>query len=117
MLGAPGETEKEIEKTIIFAASLDATEATATIATPLPGTYLHERTKKNYEVTNDFSDFDYYKNRAFKDPKLSLKKLKWFQKKLLFKFYLHPKRWSYIVKHLFSIKGWRTMYLKIMRFM
>ena len=117
MLGAPGETEKEIEKTIIFAASLDATEATATIATPLPGTYLHERTKKNYEVTNDFSDFDYYKNRAFKDPKLSLKKLKWFQKKLLFKFYLHSKRWPYIAKHLFSIKGWRTMYLKIMRFM
>ncbi|MBU0472490.1 MAG: B12-binding domain-containing radical SAM protein [Nanoarchaeota archaeon] len=117
MMGAPGETREEIEQTIKFAASLDATEATATIATPLPGTYLYEKTKKKYKVTKDFSNFDYYKNRAFEDPTLSLKKLKWLQKKLLIKFYTRPKRWGYIARHLFSLKGWRTMYLKIMRFM
>jgi len=117
MIGAPGETKKEIEQTIRFAASLDASEATATIATPLPGTYLYERTKDKYKLTSDFSNFDYYKNRAFEDPTLSLRELKWLQKKLLFKFYTHPKRWHYIMRHLISIKGWRTMYLKIMRFM
>ncbi len=117
MLGAPGETKEEIEQTIKFATSLDASEITATIATPLPGTYLYAETKKNYKITDDFSNFDYYKNRAFENPEISFKELKRLQKKLIIKFYTHPKRWGYIAKHLITINGWNKMILKLRRFM
>jgi len=116
MIGAPGETKEEINQTIKFARSLDATEITATIATPLPGTYLHESASKKFKITSDFSNFDYYKNRAFEDPSMSFKQLKWLQKKLLFSFYTHPKRWPYIIKHVVSPRGWKKMILKIARF-
>ncbi|MBI2670909.1 cobalamin B12-binding domain-containing protein [Candidatus Woesearchaeota archaeon] len=116
MLGAPGETKEEIEKTIKFAVSLNATEITATIATPLPGTYLYDAIKDKYKITDDFSKFDYYKNLAYENPDISFKELKWLQKKLLLKFYTHPKRWSYIGKHLVSFSGYEKMFKKIMRF-
>jgi radical SAM superfamily enzyme YgiQ (UPF0313 family) len=117
MIGAPGETIKEINQTIKFARSLNCSEITATIATPLPGTYLYEKTKTNYAVTDDFSNFDYYKNSAFKNPDVSFKRLKYLQKKLLFRFYTHPKRFPYILKHLTSISGIKKMFLKIKRFL
>jgi anaerobic magnesium-protoporphyrin IX monomethyl ester cyclase len=114
MMGAPGETEAEIEETIRFARSLDATEITATIATPLPETYMYESVKDLYELTNNY---DYYQNTVFKDPTVPFKRLKYLQKKLLFQFYTHPKRWSYIGKHISSPKGIKKMVLKIKRFM
>ncbi len=117
MLGAPGETREEIEKTIKFATSLDATEITATIATPLPGTYLYDAIKDKYKITTDFDNFDYYKNSAFENPDVNFKELKWLQKKLLFRFYTHPKRWGYIGKHLTHPSGYGKMVKKIARFL
>ncbi|MBU0666232.1 MAG: B12-binding domain-containing radical SAM protein, partial [Nanoarchaeota archaeon] len=117
MLGAPGETEKEIKQTIKFAVSLNATEITATITTPLPGTKLYDMIKDKYKISDNFSDFDYYNKRAFEDPKLPYNKLKRYQRELLFRFYIHPKRWGYILKHLITLKGWKKMILKVKRFL
>lgn len=50
--------------------------------------------KSGYELSKNFSDFDYYSKRAFNDPKLTFKKLKLMQKKALLMFYLHPNRWA-----------------------
>jgi len=116
MLGAPGETKEEIKQTIKFAKSLDATEITATICTPLPETYMFESIKDKYKITTDFSQFDYYKNLAYENPDLSFKEIKKLQKKLLLEFYTHPKRWKYIAKHLISPKGIKKMLLKVSRF-
>lgn len=116
MVGGPGETKEEIEKTIKFATSLDATEITATIATPLPGTYLYEAIKGKFKVIDDFSQFDYYKNSAFENPEVSFRQLKWLQKKLLLRFYTHPKRWGYIARHFTSLNGLSKMLNKIARF-
>ncbi len=116
MLGAPTETKEEIRKTIKFAVSLNATEITASITTPLPGSKLYEIMKDKYPMTGDFSQFDYYKSRAFEDENLTFKELKRFQLEILFKFYAHPKRWAYILKHFISINGIRKMWSKIRRF-
>ena len=113
MLGAPGETKKEIEETIRFARSLDATEITATITTPLPDTFMYDNIKEKYELNENY---DYYKNTVFKNPTIPIKQIKYLQKKLLFQFYTHPKRWPYIAKHITSIKGLKKMFLKINRF-
>ena len=114
MLGAPGETKEEILQTIKFAKSLDATEITATITTPLPETHLYESMKGKYKLTENY---DYYKNRIFEDENISFSELKFLQKRLLFEFYTHPKRWGYVAKHLTSVQGLHKMYLKVMRFM
>lgn len=117
MIGAPTETEKEIKQTIRFACSLNATEITATICSPLPGTHLYNRMKDKYEISGNFSDFDYYSKRAFVDGNLPYWKLKRYQMELLFRFYSHPKRWHYIMNHLTSVNGWRKMILKVKRFL
>ncbi len=116
MLGAPGETEEEIEETIRYARSLDATEITATISTPLPETHMYEKTKDAYNVTNNFEEFDYYKNQAFDNPDINFKRLKFLQKKLLISFYTHPKRWPYIARHFTSVNGIKKMINKVKRF-
>lgn len=116
MLGAPGETEKEIKNSIKFAISLNATEITATITSPLPGTKLWDMMQGKYKISTDFSKFDYYKERAFEDKDLPLKKLKRYQRILLIKFYIHPKRWRYIFNHFTSLKGMKKMWLKVKRF-
>jgi len=116
MLGAPTETKEEIRKTIRFAVSLNATEITATIVTPLPGTKMYDIMKGTYTLSTDFSQFDYYSTRAFEDENLTFKELKRYQLELLIRFYVHPKRWSYILKHFTSIKGLKKMVLKIRRF-
>lgn len=117
MIGAPSETKEEINKTIKFACSLKCDEATFSITSPLPCTGLYDLVKKEgYSLSNNFSDFDYYSKRAFHDPSLPYEKLRYYQKKALLLFYLHPYRWSYILKHITSIKGWKKMVIKLGRF-
>ncbi len=118
MLGAPTETPEEIEATINLASSLDLDEATFSITTPLIGTYLYEMVKRDsrYTLSKDFSDFNYYKKRAFTGDDLTYRKLKYFQKKALFSFYAHPKRWRYVLTHLLSIKGLLKLFNKLRRF-
>lgn len=117
MIGAPTETIEEINKTIKFAYPLKCDEATFSITSPLPCTCLYDMVKdKGYQLSTNFSDFDYYSKRAFQDPKLPYKKLRYYQKKALLLFYLHPNRWGYIIKHITSIKGWEKIYIKTRRF-
>ncbi len=116
MIGAPTETEADIKETTRFACSLNADEITASITTPLPKTHLYNMMKDKYKISDNYSDFDYYSNRVFEDPSLPFKTLKKHQKKLLFKFYTHPKRWPYISKHLTSTTGWKKMIAKAKRF-
>ncbi|MCI0501718.1 MAG: B12-binding domain-containing radical SAM protein, partial [Epsilonproteobacteria bacterium] len=116
MLGGPTEKKKDVEKTIRFACSLDADEATFSITSPLPGTELYEYTKERYNVSNNYDDFDYYGGRAF-EGELSYNQLRWLQKKAALYFYTNPRRWSYVLKHLSSPKGIDKMLIKLRRFM
>lgn len=117
MLGAPGESEEEINKTIRFATSLKLKEATFSITTPIPGTYLYDMVKKRgLRISDDFSDFDYYSKRAFSGDNLILSRLKAIQKKALFSFYMHPFRWGYIARHLISPNGVKRLMRKVRRF-
>lgn len=116
MIGAPTETRKEINQTIKFAASLKCSEASFSIANALPRTYLYYKIKENYSLENDFEKYNYYSGRAFHDPAMPDRILKYYLFKALLYFYLHPYRWSYILKHLISFNGWYKMIIKIKRF-
>jgi len=87
MLGAPTETEKEIWKTIRFAVSLPIQEATFSITTPLPGTYLWDKTKQY--INKKVSEFDYYKTSVYSGGiTLSEKKLNWLKRIAFISFYV-----------------------------
>ena len=118
MLGAPTETEEEIGKTISLAVSSGLTEASFSITTALPGTRLFEMIKNDGRLTisQDYLDFDYYRKLSYSGGNLSGKRLKYFQKKALLLFYLHPSRWMYIFKHFLSIEGILKLYYKVRRF-
>ncbi|MDD5556364.1 MAG: radical SAM protein [bacterium] len=117
MLGAPTETREELRETIRFAAALDIDEATFNITTPLPGTYLHDMVRGlNYRISTNYADFNYYSKRAFEDPNLPARTLKRYQKMALFSFYLKPRRWRYIMRHLLTPSGIRKLMVKMRRF-
>lgn len=118
MLGAPTESEEEINATIRLANKLPLEEATFSITNPLIGTDLHDMVSQNpdYKISENFSDFDYYRKRAMSGGNISYGKLKWLQKKALIFFYLSPIRLRYIAGHFRSLSGIKKMIQKIRRF-
>ncbi|MBL7147665.1 MAG: B12-binding domain-containing radical SAM protein [Nanoarchaeota archaeon] len=116
MLGAPTETRKEINQTIRFAASLKCSEASFSVVNALPYTYLYHKVKEDYTLEDDFEKYNYYSGRAFHDPDMPDRMLKYYLFKSLLYFYLHPYRWPYIFNHLTSFSGWYKMVIKIRRF-
>lgn len=58
IIGFPGETKKEIEKTITFAKRLNTDYAQFSLATPYPGTELYDSAKeKSFLLTEDWSQY------------------------------------------------------------
>lgn len=96
MLGAPTETLKEIRATIKFAKNSDLDEAMFSIATPIPGTHLYEKTKGLIEA--DLDSFDYYKNYVFKSSPNRKKLIMWLKKRAYLEFYLSAKRLPQTIK-------------------
>lgn len=58
MIGNPGETREEIEKTIDFSCKLDSDLATISVTTPFPGTLIFDLIKKNGKI--NIADWDKY---------------------------------------------------------
>ena len=116
MLGAPTETEEEIETTIRFAARLPIDEAAFNITTPLPGTYLYDRTK--HLIVRDISEFDYYRASVYRpDAVLPSRRLDWLKKKAYIRFYLLTfRRARKAITWFFSRAGIRKMMLRLKRF-
>lgn len=116
MLGAPTETEEEINKTISFAKQLKIDEATFSITTPLPCTYLYEKTK--HCIEKDISKFDYYKTPVYRKNKqqLSPRRLNYLKKKALLSFYLSSNHFIPVMKQLFQLTSLNKSILKLKRF-
>jgi len=116
MLGAPTETEQEIERTIGFAARLPIDEAAFNITTPLPGTHLWEQTRDL--VGGDIAEFDYYHTSVYNSPQvLPAKRLQWLKRKAYLKFYLlSPRRVPNVLKWSTSLLGIHKMLLRMKRF-
>jgi anaerobic magnesium-protoporphyrin IX monomethyl ester cyclase len=100
MLGAPEESDEEIEDTIRLACSLPLAEATFSICSPLPGTHLY----------NEFGagTTDYYGS----DARWHLRRK---QYEALLRFYGSHKR--YLLKHLVSCRGIERLIRKLGRFL
>ena len=116
MLGAPSETEQEINRTISFAKSIRLEEASFSLTTPLVGTYLYNAISENkrYSINHNYENFDYYSQYTIKGG-ISHNRIKFLQLKAFLYFYLHPFRLKYIIKHLSSVRGLNKLLNKIRR--
>ena len=115
MIGAPSETEEEIKKTIELACELPLSDATFSITTPLPGTFLYHE-KMNIIDPKVFSNLDYYKVSVFDESSvISKKKIALLKKIAFLRFYLGRGRLISTLKLLLNFKNIRKTILKLKR--
>lgn len=111
IIGAPTETTKEIIQTIRLATNLKLNEATFSIFSPLPGTYLYNLTKeKGWKTKDDWNEYDYYAHTGLSSGNLNEKRLRFYQRLAFILFYLHPNRCKYLLN---SFKTPKRSLLKI----
>ncbi len=117
MLGAPTETRQEILRTIEYAARLPIDEAAFNITTPLPGTYLWDRTKNM--VGSELKDFNYYSRSVYQSEQvLPGWQLDLYKKWAYLRFYaLTPQRaWRIFKDDVLSVPGLRKLWVRMKRF-
>ncbi|MFH0920071.1 MAG: radical SAM protein [Fibrobacterota bacterium] len=114
MLGAPGETVRDLRATARFARTLPLDEATFSLTTPLPGTTLYDRTVAAVKIP--LASFDYYKRYAYGTSfGLSAWKLNVLKRLAYAGFYLSPKRLCATARTLLNPAGFRKTLLKLRR--
>ena len=95
IIGVPGETISDINKTIFFAKKLDPDLVQFTLLTPYPGTPLFQKAvEKDWIDTFNWRRYDVL-NPVMRLRNISSKQLKKLLKKAYINFYLRPK---YIIK-------------------
>jgi len=103
MIGLPGETEQDLEKTIQFAVELDPDFVKFATAIPLPGTTMFETMEKNGHIkTRDWEKYDFAASprELYTHDSLSWEVLDSYSKKAYKAFYFRP---LYILKTI-----WKT---------
>ena len=115
MLGAPGESRREMLQTIRYASSLPATEASFSLFVPIPGTTLYdEMVAKGYTMSQDYTDYDYYARQPF-THELHRSELRMIQRLGYASFYGHPYRWESLARVARSPAGMRSLGRKLLR--
>ena len=102
MLGFPGETREQMQKTIAYAESMDLFFASFFIVTPYPGTPLWDHVvPSEVQSTINFSDYNYLSG-YFNLCEVSGEELRLLQKEAYRRFY-SKKRWK-IIKSIFRLR-------------
>jgi len=117
MLGAPSETRREIMHTIEYAARLPIDEAAFNITTPLPGTYLWDKTRE--QVGTQWREFDYYRRSVYQSEQvLGPRELDLLKKWAYLRFYAFtPSRaWRIWKDDVLSAAGLRKLWMRMKRF-
>lgn len=104
MLGAPGETPEEMQRTIDFAASHPFDDALFDITTPFPHTELWNRTA--HLVNRDYADFDCFHNCVYDLEGIEPGMIERMKRKAFWRFYMHPSR---ILRTLSTVLGPRNL--------
>jgi len=86
ILGYPGETEKEIKKTINFSLKLKLLRANYFLFLPLPGTPIYKKLEKEKLIPEDIQNWSFNSVKSFSG--VSTKKLKKYQRQAFLRFYL-----------------------------
>jgi radical SAM superfamily enzyme YgiQ (UPF0313 family) len=115
MLGAPGETRREMLATIEQATRLPATEASFSLFVPIPGTDLWQRMREEgWKMSEDYTDYDYYAKQPF-EGEISRKELRMIQRWAYLRFYGHPARWRSVARAASTSAGAKSLGRKLLR--
>jgi anaerobic magnesium-protoporphyrin IX monomethyl ester cyclase len=117
MLGAPTETRQEVIQTIEYASRLPIDEAAFNVTTPLPGTYLWDKTRDL--VGDDLEQFDYYRRSVYdSDQVLAARRLDLLKKWAYLRFYAFtPRRaWRIFKDDVLSVPGLHKLWMRMKRF-
>ena len=115
MLGAPGESRREMVETIKMASRLPASEASFSLFVPIPGTDVHRKmVEDGYQLSTDYTDYDYYARQPFEGgvPRWELRMV---QRLAYLGFYGHPYRWPSLARTAGSTAGMRSLGRKLLR--
>lgn len=109
-LGNPGETEKDMQKTIDFVCKLSLDRCQFTIVTPFPGSRLFAQMKEqNKLLTYNWDDYGPFENKVYiADPVAKPEIVRKMYRYAFRRFYLRP---SYIVKALTRITTYKNIKL------
>ncbi len=103
MIGLPGETEEDMQRTIDFVLSLDAEAVQFSILTPYPGTEIYEYIRSLGGTFNeDWSDFELYDKPVYSLEGIDPLVVKKYLRKAYRSFYFRPK---YLVHRLKQVKS------------
>jgi radical SAM superfamily enzyme YgiQ (UPF0313 family) len=115
MLGAPGETRRDMLATIEAATRLPADEASFSLFVPIPGTDLWKKmVDAGYEMSSDYTDYDYYAKQPFKGE-IARFELRMIQRLAYLRFYGHPLRWRSVARTASDARGARSLGRKLLR--
>lgn len=115
MLGAPGETRREMLETVEAATRLPADEASFSLFVPIPGTDLHRAmVEEGYAMSDDYTDYDYYARQPFTHA-IDRRELRMLQRWAYLRFYSHPRRWRAVARNASTLQGARSMGRKLLR--
>jgi anaerobic magnesium-protoporphyrin IX monomethyl ester cyclase len=102
ILGLPGETPKLARKTIEFAKKLNPDYVQFCIATPFPGTRLHEEAERYGALQEDFSKYTTWNPVFVPKGYGSREQILALEKKAMREFYLRP---GYILEKIWKIRS------------
>jgi len=112
IVGYPGETKRDIEKTINYAIELDPTYVEFCIATPMPKSEMTELVKENI-ISGNLGDY-YQWNPVISYDNLTSKELLKLYHKAYLNFYM---RKDYILKMLTEVRGKSSLKMTIKGFL
>lgn len=117
IVGFPGETVEDINKTIKFACELPLKRATFSAFKPFPGTPIYDELVEKGEIEKlDLSKFSL--DRVVWSPKgISMKKLNSLRRKAFLKFYLRPKIMFKMLGEIRSFENFKFILRRMYRWM
>lgn len=117
ILGYPGETEKDIEKTIDFACRLPLKRAGFSAFKPFPGTQTYNMLVEQKRINElDWKNFSLDKI-AWSPEGITPQKLKNLRRKAFFRFYLRPNIMFKMISEIKSLENLRFILLRMYRWL
>jgi len=113
ILGYPGETKEDIEKTIQFSCDLDLLRANFFTYLPLPGTKSFEQLKEKSELEKVAWDNYFFTSAAYVSGNITRHELKMLQRKAFLKFFFRP---NIFIKNVLQIKSYNHFKFIVRRF-
>jgi len=106
ILGYPGETEKDIKKTIRFAKSLGLKRAAFSNFLPLPGTEIYKNLIRSGEIKEEEINWEmlFHTDVPYSPSSISKKRLKNLQRRAYIEFNLRPEVLFNILKEIKTLE-------------